>query len=90
VDLIGAVALELVVGEFKLDGSVPASQTAEDLVSLGGWVIVLDFTLGLYLHLGLVFRRLWLFGGFLFLLVFFLLLFLLVRVVFSRLLTLLV
>lgn len=40
-DLVGTVALELVIGEFELDGCVPASQTAKDLVGLGGWVVIL-------------------------------------------------
>lgn len=46
-DLVGPVALKLVVGEFELDGGVPASQAAEDLVGLGERVIVLDLALNL-------------------------------------------
>jgi VIT1/CCC1 family predicted Fe2+/Mn2+ transporter len=88
VDLVGPVALELVVGELELDGSIPAAQAAEDLVSLRGRVVVLD--LDLYLR-GLSFLSLLgCIGSLLFLLVFLFLFLLLVALVFSIVLALLV
>ena len=66
VDLIGSIALKLVVREFELDRGVPASEAAKDLVGLRGRIIVLDLALGLYLHLGLALTLLWLFSSFLF------------------------
>lgn len=89
VDFVRPVALELVVGEFDLDGCVPSSQASENLIGLRGRVVVLR----LYLHLGYWLSLLGLFSGigsFLFLLVLLLFLFLLLPLVFAGLLALFV
>lgn len=88
-DFVGTVTLELIVGELQLDWSFPASQAAEDLVCLGGWIIVFD--LGLYFGEWLSF--LGAFGcicSFLFLFIFLLLFLLLIALVVSSLLALIV
>lgn len=88
-DLVWPVALELVVGEFDLDGCVPSSQASENLIGLRGWVVVF----GLHFHLSDWLSLLGLFcgiGSFLFLLALLLLLFLLLALVFGGLLALLV
>jgi hypothetical protein len=88
-DFVRPVALELVVGEFDLDGCVPSSQASENLIGLRGWVVVfrLHFHLSDWLSLLGLFCGI---GSFLFLLALLLLLFLLLALVFGGLLALLV